>query len=94
MRGKLMGMPEEGGLWEICSDLPPTFPLYFYPEASVFLFCIDMINKKKEELIFEELRAIGLFKIYREIYDYYLHTDSKEIYSLRAFSYLTKALVQ
>lgn len=98
MRDKLLATSEAGSLWEICSDLPPPFPLYLYPEASAFLFYTDMIKKQREGVVFEvfieELKAAGVFKIYREIYDHYLNVDSKEVYSLQAFSYISDTLIR
>lgn len=98
MYNKLINMQQEESVWEICSDLPPPFAMYLYPEASVFLFYIDMMKKKKEGLDFEdfliELRGMGVFEIYKEIYEHYLNRDSKEIYSCQAFSYLTEAMAK
>src|SRR5699024_3065964 len=76
----------------------PPFPLYLYPEASAFLFYTDMIKKQRKGVVFEkfieELKAAGVFQIYREIYDHYLDIDSKEVYSLQAFSYISDTLVR
>lgn len=93
IRDSLLEESEEEETWKICGDIPPPLAMYHYPEASVFLFYVDMFKKKKEgfvfEEFFEELANADVFDIYKEIYNRYIDTDSMEIYSMGALSYLT-----
>lgn len=96
LRDDLLREASAKEVWKICSDVPPPLAMYRYPEASVFLFYLDMMKKKKEEFVFEEfvgeLERNGVFDVYREIYSHYIDKDSIEIYSVEAISYLPKAV--